>query len=56
MLKPKNKESKEKHEILLTNGSFLLMTGDTQKYWQHQIPRSTKTVKPRINLTFRIVQ
>ncbi|GFE72289.1 alpha-ketoglutarate-dependent dioxygenase AlkB [Chroococcus sp. FPU101] len=55
MLKPKNKESNQKYEIELADGSFLLMSGETQKYWLHQIPKTKKQVKPRINLTFRII-
>lgn len=42
-----------KTEIELTHGSFLLMAGETQHFWQHQIPKTSKQVEPRINLTFR---
>lgn len=53
----KHKQMKErKVEIDLPHGSFLLMRGATQHYWQHQIAKTTKAVKPRINLTFRIVR
>lgn len=45
----------EKAEIALTHGSFLLMAGETQHFWQHQIPKTTKHVEPRINLTFRTI-
>ncbi|PSF34514.1 alpha-ketoglutarate-dependent dioxygenase AlkB [Aphanothece hegewaldii CCALA 016] len=55
MLKPKNKESNQKYELELAHGSFLLMSGETQKYWLHQVPKTKKQVKPRINLTFRII-
>ena len=44
-----------KSEIELTHGSFLLMAGETQHYWQHQIPKTAKKVEPRINLTFRVI-
>ncbi len=43
----------EKFEIELTHGSLLLMQGETQKYWNHAIPKSKKNTEPRINLTFR---
>lgn len=43
-------------EIPLSHGSFLLMKGATQRYWQHQIPKTTRTVEPRINLTFRVIR
>ncbi|WP_390883582.1 alpha-ketoglutarate-dependent dioxygenase AlkB family protein [Kovacikia minuta] len=44
-----------KHELELTSGSFLLMQGKTQHYWQHQIPKTRRPVSPRINLTFRVI-
>ena len=44
-----------KHEIELTHGSFLLMAGETQHFWQHEVPKTAKAVKPRINLTFRAI-
>lgn len=37
----------------LTHGSLLIMGGTTQHYWQHQIPKTRSSSKPRINLTFR---
>jgi alkylated DNA repair dioxygenase AlkB len=42
-----------KAAIDLTHGSFLLMQGPTQHFWQHQVPKTSRTVQPRINLTFR---
>ncbi|MCL6435723.1 MAG: alpha-ketoglutarate-dependent dioxygenase AlkB [Leptolyngbyaceae cyanobacterium HOT.MB2.61] len=42
-----------KGAIDLTHGSFLLMRGPTQHFWQHQVPKTRKPVQPRINLTFR---
>lgn len=45
----------KKVDIKLTNGSFLLMKGPTQHYWEHQIPKTSKQLKPRINLTFRTI-
>ncbi|MBU3713737.1 MAG: alpha-ketoglutarate-dependent dioxygenase AlkB [Ferruginibacter sp.] len=50
----KRKEIK-RVDIPLTNGSFLLMKGTTQHFWQHQIPKTTRTLGPRINLTFRVI-
>nr|WP_294935525.1 alpha-ketoglutarate-dependent dioxygenase AlkB [uncultured Flavobacterium sp.] len=40
-------------EIPLHHGSYLLMAGETQSYWQHQVPKTTRDILPRINLTFR---
>jgi alkylated DNA repair dioxygenase AlkB len=40
-------------EIPLHHGSFLLMAGNTNSFWQHQVPKTARKVLPRINLTFR---
>ncbi len=53
-LRHKNNKSL-KHKILLGHGSLLLMQGATQHHWQHQIPKTTKKIGERINLTFRII-
>ena len=45
-----------KLKITLGNGSLLLMKGETQHYWKHQIPKTSKEINPRINLTFRIIK
>ena len=42
-----------KHKIILEHGSLLIMKGTTQTYWKHQIPKTTKPIGARINLTFR---
>lgn len=42
--------------IELPHGSLLLMSGDTQANWQHALPRTARTVAPRLNLTFRQIQ
>lgn len=46
----------DKVEITLSHGSLLLMKGSTQHFWQHQIPKTSKPLKERINLTFRIIK
>ncbi|HSD05710.1 alpha-ketoglutarate-dependent dioxygenase AlkB family protein [Flavobacterium sp.] len=43
-------------EIPLHHGSFLLMAGKTNSFWEHQVPKTSKEVLPRINLTFRQVK
>jgi alkylated DNA repair dioxygenase AlkB len=43
-------------EILLTNGSLLIMRGTTQEFWKHRIPKSKEPVAPRLNLTFRQIK
>ena len=42
--------------IILEHGSLLLMKGTTQHFWKHQIPKTTKPIGPRINLTFRVIK
>jgi len=34
-------------------GSLVIMKGDSQKEWEHRVPRTSKKVGARINLTFR---
>jgi len=43
-------------EIPLHHGTLLLMSGTTNTFWEHHIPKSSKEMLPRINLTFRKVQ
>ena len=43
-------------EIPLYHGTFLLMSGSTNTYWEHQVPKTAREVLPRINLTFRQVK
>ena len=44
-----------KHKILLEHGSLLLMQGETQHHWLHQIAKTKRPIGARINLTFRVV-
>lgn len=50
-----NTNKDQKFKIELEHGSLLIMKGTTQHFWKHQIPKTTKKVGPRINLTFRII-
>jgi len=45
-----------KFALELSTGSLLIMAGTTQKFWQHEIPKTKKSVGERLNLTFRFVQ
>jgi alkylated DNA repair dioxygenase AlkB len=42
-----------KASVELTHGSLLMMRGGTQANWLHQIPKTSKAVGERLNLTFR---
>ena len=53
IFKHKTDKSFEKIKIHLRSGSLLLMSGSTQHYWKHSLPKRLKVREPRINLTFR---
>lgn len=42
--------------IELRDGDLLVMDGALQTNWDHSIPRSTRVIDPRINLTFRKIE
>jgi alkylated DNA repair dioxygenase AlkB len=41
------------HSFDLPHGSLLVMSGDTQRLYQHALPKRAGITAPRINLTFR---
>lgn len=49
------KDKKITRSIELTNGSLVLMKGVTQHHWEHQIPKTTRVLSNRINITFRVI-
>lgn len=49
----KHKQTFEKREFDLPNGTLIEMKGETQKHWLHQIATTKKVTTPRISLTFR---
>jgi len=49
-------EKNLKYKLLLEHGSLLLMQGETQHHWLHQIPKTSKPISERINLTFRVIK
>jgi alkylated DNA repair dioxygenase AlkB len=55
MFQMKHRVRKDIHKlnIPLPSGSLLLMKGITQHNWLHQIPKTSRKLAPRINLTFR---
>ena len=52
----KHKTSGEEKEVILENGSLLTMEKETQDFWLHRLPPTTKVNTPRINLTFRKIR
>jgi len=49
----KHKTNKQTVSVILENGSLLEMKNETQLFWKHTLPKTTKVLTPRINLTFR---
>lgn len=49
-------DHQKKYSIALEHGSLLIMKGDLQVNWEHRIAKSVKNMKPRINLTFRLIR
>ena len=41
--------------VELEHGSLLIMKGETQRFWKHQLPKSKRVSRARINLTFRSI-
>ena len=50
-----HKNNKQRIKIDLTDGSLLLMGGNLQHNWDHGIPKISRLIGPRVNLTFRFV-
>lgn len=51
------RDYKEKVPVIsleLDHGSALLVKKQTQEFWEQRSPKTTRTVTPRINLTFRL--
>ena len=46
----------EKVSLNLPHGSLLLMSGQCQHDWVHQLPKRRGVKQPRINLTFRFIR
>lgn len=54
MFQIRHYQTKEnKLDIPLSHGSLLIMSGESQHHWEHQIPKTKRILSPRINLTFR---
>ncbi len=51
----KHKQDKQSMYLMLEHGSLLLMKGQVQSHWLHSLPKTSKVLKPRINLTFRTI-
>lgn len=52
----KHIQTNERIDIVLKHGSLLIMKGELQHFWKHQVPKTKKEVSERINLTFRVIK
>lgn len=53
--KVRHKATKEITKFTLGHGDLLVMSGRSQADYQHCVPKTTKVVGPRLNLTFRLI-
>ena len=53
LLKFRHQQSKEVVDVILSDGDLLLMAGEIQHHWRHELPKTKKQKSERINLTFR---
>lgn len=49
----RNDDPEKKIVLPLKHGTLLLMSGELQHFWQHSVPKRTKVIGSRFNLTFR---
>ncbi|MFM7929042.1 MAG: alpha-ketoglutarate-dependent dioxygenase AlkB, partial [Pirellula sp.] len=47
--------SRRTQDFVLGNGSLLIMAGNMQQHWQHEVPKTKRPVGKRINLTYRMI-
>ena len=53
LLRFRHPDSGHKLEIELAHGDLLIMAGELQQHWRHELPKTRRPKQPRINLTFR---
>ena len=46
----------EKIELVLEGRSLLIMSGELQKHYKHELPKMKRVTSGRINLTFRMIK
>lgn len=53
-IRSKGPPPRETHDLDLAHGDLLIMTDNSQQDWMHCVPKTSRKVDPRINLTFRV--
>lgn len=51
----RERDGGQTHRFDLGGGDLLLMGGTTQRHFEHWVPKTTRLVEPRLNLTFRVL-
>lgn len=51
----RHETTREQLKYQLQSGSLLIMGGEMQHYWKHQIAKTKQVAGGRINLTFRLI-
>ncbi|MCA9178440.1 MAG: alpha-ketoglutarate-dependent dioxygenase AlkB [Planctomycetales bacterium] len=51
----RHNQTKETHCIAAGHGTLIIMAGQMQQFWKHEIPKTQRTVGERINLTYRLI-
>jgi alkylated DNA repair dioxygenase AlkB len=49
----RHNKTRETRTFRLASGTLVVMAGTMQRFWKHEVPKTTKDVGERINLTFR---
>jgi alkylated DNA repair dioxygenase AlkB len=49
----RHRKTKQTITLELKMGHWLIMAGETQRFWLHRVPKTAAAVAPRVNLTFR---
>jgi alkylated DNA repair dioxygenase AlkB len=47
--------TKETRTFPVGHGTLIIMAGTMQRFWKHEIPKTTQSVGERINLTYRMI-
>jgi alkylated DNA repair dioxygenase AlkB len=55
LFKLRHRKTNQTIDIKLEHGSLLIMAGSLQHHWRHCVPKTQRSVTPRINLTFRYI-
>jgi alkylated DNA repair dioxygenase AlkB len=52
----RHNKTKETKTFQVGNGTLIVMAGTMQRFWKHEVPKTTDNVGDRINLTFRKIE